>query len=189
MPNPTSRRRKTLLTIGELVIYAMLGALMMAADLMMNVIPNVHLGGVLIVVYTLVYRAKALFPIYVYVFLIGLYEGFGMWWTAYLYIWAVLWLVVMLLPKRMPRWLAPVVYGVACASHGFAFGLLYAPVQKITMHLTWSQTMVWVQMGFLPADVPHGIGNLIGSILIVPLVALLRRLDRQTIKAAPVIQG
>ena len=57
----------------------MLGALMMVSDLLMNVIPNVHLIGVMIVVLTVVYRWKALFPIYVYVLLIGLMEGLGTW--------------------------------------------------------------------------------------------------------------
>ena len=177
-------RRKALLTIGEIAIYAMLGALMAVSDLVMNVIPNVHLGGMLIVVYTLVYRAKALFPIYVYVGLIGFFEGFGIWWIPYLYIWAILWLAVMLLPRKMPCWLAPIVYALVCAAHGFAFGFLWAPTQMLFFNYTWEQTMIWWKWGFITADLFHGIGNLVGSILIVPLSTLLYRLDRQTVRAA-----
>ncbi len=181
------RSSKALLTIGEIAIYAMLGTLMVVADLVMNIIPNVHLGGVLIVVYTLVYRAKALFPIYVYVFLVGLFEGFGLWWVPYLYVWAILWLTTMLLPKRMPKWLAPIVYAVICGAHGFAFGIWWMPSQMLLLNYTWEQTLIWWQYGFIFADIPHGIGNLVGSILIVPLSTLLRQLDRQTVKAAPMI--
>ncbi len=181
---PSNARRKALLTLGEIAIYAMLGALMAASDLIMNVIPNVHLVGVLIVVFTLVYRAKALFPIYVYVGLIGFFEGYGIWWIPYLYVWTILWLAVMLLPRKMPKWLAPIVYALVCAAHGFAFGLLWAPTQMLFFSYTWEQTMIWWKMGFIFADIPHGIGNLVGSVLIVPLTTLLRKLDRQTVKAA-----
>lgn len=185
MPKPDNRKAsKALLTIEEICIYAMLGTLMMAADLVMNIVPNVHLGGVLIVVYTLVYRVKALFPIYVYVFLIGAFEGFGIWWVSYLYIWAVLWLMVMLLPRKMPKWLAPIVYTLVCAAHGFSFGLLWAPSQMLFFSYTWEETMIWWKWGFLFADIPHGIGNLVGSVLVVPLATLLRKLDRQTVRAA-----
>ena len=182
--NTNRKTNKVLLTIGEIAIYAMLGTLMVAADLVMTIIPNVHVGGVLIVVYTLVYRAKALFPIYTYVFLIGLFEGFGIWWVSYLYIWAILWLIVMILPKKMPKWLAPIVYAVVCAAHGFAFGLLWAPSQMLFFDYSWKQIVIWWQWGFITADIPHGIGNLVGSILIIPLTTLLRKLDKQTVKAA-----
>lgn len=166
------------LTIREMIVFAMLGTLMLVADIVMNVIPNVHLGGMLIVVYTLVYRSKALYPLYVYVLLIGLYEGIGTWWFTYLYIWAILWAVIMLLPRRMPKWLSPVVYSMVCAAHGFAFGLLWAPSEMLFMGFNWEQILVWWKWGFITADIPHGIGNLCASVLVVPLVTLLRRLNK-----------
>lgn len=157
----------------------MLGALMMVSDLLMNIIPNVHLIGVMIVVLTVVYRWKALFPIYVYVLLIGLMEGLGTWWLPYLYVWTLLWGMAMLLPKRMPKWLAPIVYALVCGLHGFGFGLWWIPSQMLLMSFSFKQALVWWQFGFFTADIPHGIGNLVGSILIVPLVNLIRRLDKR----------
>ena len=151
---------------------------MMVSDLVMNILPNVHLVGVMIVVQTVVYRRKALYPIYLYVFLIGLFEGFGLWWLPYLYVWTVLWALTMLLPRRMPRWLAPILYSLVCGLHGFAFGFLWIPSQMLLMDFTFEQAMVWWSFGFVTADIPHGIGNLIGSVLIVPMVALIRRLDK-----------
>ena len=168
---------KRTLTIREIAVFAMLGTLMTVSDMVMNLIPNVHLGGMFIVVFTLVYRAKALLPLYIYVLLIGLYEGFGFWWFTYLYIWAILWAVVMLLPRKMPHWLAPVIYSIVCAAHGFAFGLLWAPSQMLLMSFSFEQILVWWKWGFITADIPHGIGNLCASVLIVPLVTLLRRLN------------
>ena len=169
---------KPFLSIKEIAVFALLGTLMCVSDIVMNVIPNVHLGGMFIVAYTLVYRSRALFPLYTYILLIGLYEGFGTWWFVYLYIWAILWAAVMLVPTKMPRWLAPVVYSVICAAHGFAFGLLWAPSEMLFMGFSWKQILVWWRIGFITADIPHGIGNLCASVMILPLVTLLRRLNQ-----------
>lgn len=174
------RSKKVLLTVFDIAIFGMLGALMMVSDLLMNIIPNVHLVGVMIVVLTVVYRWKALFPIYVYVVLIGFAEGFGMWWLPYLYVWTVLWGIVMLLPRKMPRWLAPILYTLVCGLHGFAFGFLWIPSQMLLMSFSFEQALVWWQFGFFTADIPHGIGNLVGSVLIVPMVTLIRKLDKRT---------
>jgi energy-coupling factor transport system substrate-specific component len=174
-----SRRKKALLTVYEIAVFGMLGALMMVSDLLMNIIPNVHLVGVMIVVLTVVYRRKALFPIYVYVLLIGLMEGIGLWWLPYLYIWTLLWGMIMLLPRRMPTWLAAMIYAAVCGLHGFAFGFLWIPSQMLLMGFSFEQALVWWKFGFITADIPHGIGNLVGSTLIIPLVTLIRKLDKR----------
>lgn len=169
--------RRAALTIHEIVVFAMLGGLMTVSDFIMNLVPNVHPVGVMIVTFTAVYRVKALYPIYVYVFLIGLLEGFGAWWLAYLYVWAILWGLAMLIPPKAPRWLAAVLYSFVCALHGFAFGFLWIPSQMLLLNFTFEQALVWWSFGFFTADVPHGIGNLVGSLLILPLISLIRRLD------------
>ena len=69
----------------------------------MSALPNIHLLGMLIMVLTLTFRWRALIPIYIYVFLDGLYFGFNVWWVPYLYVWTVLWGMVMLLPKQMSK--------------------------------------------------------------------------------------
>lgn len=114
------------LTIQEIAIFGMLGAVMYVSKMIMELIPNVHLLATFIVAFTIVYRQKALYPIYVYVFLNGLFSGFAAWWIPYLYVWTVLWAFVMVLPKKMPRKAEPFVYMAVCAAHGFLFGTLYA---------------------------------------------------------------
>ena len=178
-PTRVSRRKKAFLTIYEIAIFGMLGAVMMVSDILMNIIPNVHLVGVMIVVLTVLYRWKALFPIYVYVLLIGLSEGIGTWWLPYLYVWTILWGMVMLLPKKMPKWLAPIVYALVCGLHGFGFGFWWIPSQMALMGFSLEQALIWWQFGFFTADIPHGIGNLVGSPLIIPLVTLIRKLDKR----------
>ena len=94
------------LTTREITVFAMLGAVMYASKLLMELIPNVHLLGVLVVAFTVVYRKKALYPIYIYVLLNGIFCGFAAWWVPYLYVWTVLWGAVMLLPQKMPNGLS-----------------------------------------------------------------------------------
>ena len=91
------RRGKKGLSIREMAIFAMLGALMFVSKIIMEVLPNIHILGLLIIVYTLTYRVRALIPIYIYVLLNGLIAGFSLWWVPYLYIWTLLWGATMLL--------------------------------------------------------------------------------------------
>lgn len=169
------------LTIKEMTMFAMLGALMYISKMIMEFAPNVHLLGVFTIAYTVVYRKKALYPIYIYVILNGIFGGFAPWWLPYLYVWTILWGVVMLLPKKMPKKIAPVVYMVICAAHGFLFGTLYAPVQAILYGLDFKGTLAWIIAG-LPWDFIHGVSNFFCGILIVPIILILRRAERSMAK-------
>ncbi len=165
------------LTIRETVVFAMLGTMMYASKMIMELLPNVHLLGVFTIAYTVVYRKKALYPIYVYVLLNGIFSGFATWWIPYLYIWLVLWGAVMLLPKKMPVLIRPVVYMAVCAAHGFLFGTLYAPAQALLYGLSLKGMVAWIIAG-LPWDVVHGISNFFCGFLIVPVVSVLRLAER-----------
>ena len=148
---------------------------MYISKLLMEFLPNIHLLGMFIVVYTLVFRYKALIPIYIYVFLLGIYGGFSPWWVPNLYIWTILWLVTMLLPRNMSRQTCAFVYTLVCAMHGFAFGLLYVPGQALLTGMNFEASVAWVISG-LPFDAIHGLGNLLTGLLILPLTDLIRRL-------------
>ena len=156
----------------------MLGTVMFCSKIIMEVLPNIHLLGMLTMTYTLVFRKKALIPIYVYVMVNGLYAGFAAWWVSYLYIWTVLWAITMLLPKRMPQKVKYIVYPAVCCLHGLVFGILYAPAQALLFGLNFKQMIAWIIAGF-PMDILHGIGNLFAGLLIVPLSQLLTKLMKQ----------
>ncbi len=158
-----------------MAVFAMLGTIMFISKIVMEFLPNIHLLGMLTMLYTVVFRTKALIPIYIYVFLNGLFAGFNMWWIPYLYIWTILWGITMLLPKKMPRGARMVVYPIVCSLHGLAFGTLYAPAQAVMFHFTLEQTLAWIAAG-LWFDVTHSIGNLCLGLLIVPLSELLHRI-------------
>lgn len=151
---------------------------MYASKLIMEVAPNVHLLGVFTVALTVVYRKKALYPIYTFVLLTGFFAGFSTWWVSYLYIWAVLWGAVMLLPRALPKKIRPLVYMGVCAAHGFLYGTLYAPTQALLFGLDFQGMIAWIVAG-LPWDAVHGISNFICGILIVPIINIIRRVENQ----------
>lgn len=165
------------LTIREIAVFGMLGGVMYASKLIMELIPNVHLLGVLTIAYTVVYRKKALYPIYTYVILNGIFSGFAAWWVPYLYLWTLLWGAVMLLPRSIPKRAQPVVYMMLCAAHGFLFGTMYAPAQAILFGLSFKGMIAWIIAG-LPWDFIHGISNFFCGILIVPIITVLKYAER-----------
>ncbi len=168
------------LTVRETAVFAMLGAMMYCSKMIMEIAPNIHLLGVFTVAFTVVYRKKALYPIYVFVFLTGLFNGFATWWLPYLYLWTVLWGVVMLLPRSIPEKWAPIVYMVVCGLHGYLYGALYAPAQAVLYGLDLQGMATWIIAG-LPWDMVHGTSNLVCGVLIWPLVKVLRRVEKSSI--------
>lgn len=161
------------LTTRELTIFAMLGGVMYASKMIMEFAPNIHLLGVFTIAFTVVYRKKALYPIYIYVLLLGLLNGFASWWIPHLYVWTVLWAVVMFLPQKMSSKMALWVYMSVCALHGLLYGVLYAPSQAILYGLSFKATISWIIAGF-PFDVIHGISNFFCALLVMPIVKTLR---------------
>ena len=156
----------------------MFGALMFCSKIIMEALPNIHLLGMLTMVLTVSFRAKALIPIYIYVLLNGIYAGFNMWWVPYLYIWTILWGVTMLVPKNISPKLACVVYPTICALHGFAYGTLYAPAQALMFGFNTEQTIAWIVSG-LPFDIIHGVSNIFTGLLVYPFSELVKKLMKR----------
>ena len=153
----------------------MLGSLMFASRVTMAALPNIHLLGMFIMTFTVVFRIRALIPLYIYIFLEGLFSGFALWWMPYLYVWTVLWGLTMLIPKRTPRKVKYFLYPAICALHGYCFGILYTPAQALIMGWSFEQALVWAAGGTL-FDIAHGTSNIFAGMLVLPLSELLNRL-------------
>ena len=165
------------LSLYEMALFSMFGAMMYISKVLMQFLPNVHLLGMFVILLTVLYRKKALIPIYVFVLLEGFSQGFNAWWFPYLYVWTVLWGVVMLLPKNMSKTVQAVVYPIVCSLHGFLFGILYAPAQALFFGLNFEQTLAWIAAG-LYFDLIHGISNLFAGILVLPLKEAIGHLEK-----------
>lgn len=162
------------LRIYEIALFGMLGSLMFASKKLMELFPNVHLLAMFVISITVVFRLKALFPIYTYVFLDGLFSGFATWWVPYLYIWLPLFGAVLLVPKNLPKKVRMVIYIALGGLHGVLFGILYAPFQAFAFGLSFEGTIAWIIAG-LPFDLIHSVSNIISGFLIYPLISVLDR--------------
>lgn len=173
-----SKQKSTVkITVFEMTVFSMLGALMYASKVLMEALPNVHLIGVFIVSETIVFRKKALYPLYVFVFLTGLFNGFATWWLPYLYVWTILWGMAMLIPQKLTDKKLAVTSAVICSLHGFLFGTIYAPAQALLFNLDFKGMTAWIIAG-LPYDAIHGVSNLVCGLLIVPIANILKHSEK-----------
>lgn len=174
----SEQSKKLRLSVKELTLLSFLGVIMFVSKEVMEFLPNVHLIGVFTVATTAVYRRKALYSVFVFVMLVGVYNGFNTWWFPYFYLWPALWGMTMLIPKKANPVLTKVLYIAVCSLHGFAYGTLYAPFQALMYGFNLEQTLTWIVAG-LPWDAVHGISNLIAGVLIIPIISLLQRYKRK----------
>ncbi len=157
----------------SLVRYALLAALLVAAKEALAVLPNIEIVTLLITVYTVVYRRRALVPIYLFVAIETVLYPFFSTVVMYLYIWAVLWGLVMLLPRRI---LPAPVYMLIGGLYGLAFGTLCAPAQALMFFLDFKGMLAWIVAG-LPFDVTHALSGFVTCLLVPPLARLFLRLE------------
>lgn len=157
-----------------MTIFAMFGAIMFISKLIMEFLPNIHPLGLFITVLTLLYRVKAIIPIYVYVLLNGLYAGFATWWVPYTYIWLILWALIMIIPKNASNKVIFILSLLFNGIFGLAFGFLYMPFQAFAFGLNLQGAISWFIAG-LPFDVLHMCGNIAMSFLVLPLYKTLKR--------------
>lgn len=176
---PSRLKSNMKLTVREMAVFGMLGALIFASKMVMEIFPNVHLIGVFTIALTVIYRKKALYPIYIFVLITGLFSGFATWWIPYIYVWTVLWAAAMLLPQNMPEKIRPVIYMLLCSAHGFLYGTIYAPSQAILFGLDFKETIAWIIAG-LPWDCIHGISNFFCGILIVPIIKIIQLAEKNS---------
>ena len=154
----------------------MLGAMMFALKTVMMSLPNIHPIGMFIMTLTVVYRLKALIPIYIFIILDGIFFP-GVWWFPYLYIWAILWGITMLLPKNMKPAVAAVVYPIVCGLYGLLFGVFYAPAEAIIYGMSFEGMIAWIALG-TGFDILHAVGNAAMGCLVLPLSVVLLKLER-----------
>ena len=174
------RRRLLSRRIRSLCIFAMLGALMFASKIALEWAPNIHMLGMFTMAFTLVYRWKALIPIYLYATVLFVFYGFAPWSIIHFYVWTVLWGITMLIPQKLPTAAKAVIYPVLCALHGLTYGFLcgFSQVPIYYGSFTIAKLLTYTASGFW-FDILHAVGNLGFGLLILPLSTLLLRLEKK----------
>ncbi len=111
-----TRRAKLL----EVLVLTLLGVLMYVSQIVMAALPNIEIVSLLIIVTVHKFGVKALASVYVFVMCEIMTYGLSMWVINYLYVWAVLCIVVCFIRKIGNT----CVYTLVATLFGLAFGTL-----------------------------------------------------------------
>lgn len=161
------------LTVRQITLFAMLGAMTFAAKYAMSGLPNIEPVSLMVMVFACVFGKKSAYPIGVYVMMEFLFYGLGFWNFIYLYIWAIL--AAAAYPLRgMENRLG---WALLSGTFGLLFGALCAPVDLVVGGPALALSR-WVSG--IPFDIAHCIGNfVIALVLFPPVRSLTEKLSKQ----------
>ena len=148
-----------------------MAALIFASKVALAALPNINLNSLLIILTVVFFGWKSLYTVYVYVMLEGLVFGFSIWWFGYLYVWAILFVVAMLLRKND----SAVIWAVIAGLYGLIFGpLMY--LEYFAINGGWEMFFaMWVSG--IPYDLAHCGGNFVFTLVLYrPLHKVMERL-------------
>ena len=162
--------KKTGLSLGETVLFGMLGALTFALQVVMAPLPNIEPVSLLTMLFAVTFGWKSLYCVYTFVAMEILFHGIGLWNINYLYIWTVLAVAAIMLRKMESGFGWALLSGV----FGLFFGALCGIVDIFIGGFGYAAAK-WVSG--IPFDLLHCGGNFaIALILWKPLKNLLARL-------------
>lgn len=162
--------KRTKLTLREVVLYGVLGALTFAAQVVMGPLPNIEPVSLMVMIFGAVFGWRGLYPVYVFVVMEVLYYGLGLWNINYLYIWGVLAVAAILLRKMQQ----PLGWAMVSAVFGLCFGALCGIVDIFIGGFGYAAAK-WASG--IPFDIAHCGGNfVIALVLFKPLRTLVEKL-------------
>jgi len=151
-----------------LILTAIWAALLVIAQVAMGFIPNGELVSLLITIFTLKYKKHALAAIYIFVLIEGVIYGFGYWWFNYLYVWTILWLMIVILPKIDSAIYYAVILGVFGLMFGAFCSLIYFFIGGPSMALAYF-------LAGIRFDFYHLIGNVVITLILYrPLTLVMK---------------
>lgn len=161
------------LAVRRIVYIAVMTAIMEAAKIALNPVPNVELITLLVIVFTKQFGWKMTLPaVLIFAFIECTYWGFGTWSIVYFYMWPLLVLLTHLNRNAESSWN----YTVLSAAFGLTFGAFCSVVTLIAAGL--KAAFAWWIAG-IPYDLVHGISNFIICLLLFrPLNNALEALKR-----------
>ena len=158
------------LTIREITLFAVLGAMMFALQVVRAPLPNIEPVSLLVMIFAAVFGWKALYPVYVFVVMEILFYGISTWNIYYLYVWAVLAFAAILMRKQTQ----PLAWALLSAVYGLMFGALCGIVDIFIGGFGYAAAK-WVSG--IPFDLLHCGGNFVIALIIFrPLRTALEKL-------------
>ena len=159
------------LTIREITLFAVLGALTFALQVAMAPLPNIEPVSLLVMLYAATFGWKCLYPVYVFVVMEILFYGISTWNIYYLYVWAILAILAILFRKMED----PLGWAILSGAFGLAFGALCG-ITDIFIYGFPVAVAKWVSGIWF--DLLHCGGNFVMALLLfAPMRKLLGKLN------------
>lgn len=158
-------KAKLSLTTKDIVLMGLMLASIEVVKSALSFIAGVEMVTLLFILYTLYFRKKMVYLLLCFYLTEGVLYGFGIWWFAYLYIWALLVWLVYLFRKRKSVWFWSVLSGLFGLSFGLLCSFMSLFAGGIKVAVSW-----WI--AGIPTDILHGISNF------VICLVLFKPLDR-----------
>ena len=164
------------LKLVELLILVLMGVLMYVSQVIMAPLTNIELVSFLIIITARRFGFKSLISVYIFAFLEIMTYGIAIWNVMYLYVWAILVLIVILFRKIGNVILYTVISGL--------FGILFGTLCSVPYFMTGGISMgvAWIISGF-SFDITHCIGNVVlTAILYIPITKAYNYILNKTLK-------
>ena len=162
---------KPLISVREIALFGVLGALTFAAKLVMSGLPNIEPVSLMVMLFAVTFGKKAIYPIYVYVAMEILVYGINLWNIYYLYVWLVLAVAAYLMRGNDQ----PLVWAILSAVFGLSFGALCGITDIFILGGIAPAVAKWTS-GVL-FDVVHGVANFVIALLLFkPMRQLMQKL-------------
>lgn len=158
----------------ELCSLALCTALIVVVKKVLEPIPNVEGVTFLIILFTLFFGWKTIFPVVIYIVEEGLYWGFGFWFPFYCIIWPLLVILVLLFKKRLKN------NALSWSFFSAIFVLVFDGVYALTTYPMGGWKIVWASIvSGISFGVIHMISNFfICLALFTPLYRIMEQLTK-----------
>jgi len=161
------------ITVRELALFSVLGALTFAAKYVMAMLPNIEPVSLMVMLFAVVFGRKCLYPVYLYVTMEILFFGLGLWNVNYLYVWLILAVAAYLL-RGME---SPLGWAMVSGVFGLLFGALCGIVDIFIGGFPYAVAK-WISG--IPFDLMHCAGNFVMALLLFrPMRQLMEKLYRK----------
>ena len=167
MKSPTQSAKRKLVTA---ILLTMFGVIMYISQVIMASLPNVEIVSLIIILITRKFGYKALLSVYVFVGLEILTYGISLWVINYLYVWAILVLIVLCFRKIDNSYF----YAIISSIYGLLFGTLcsipYFTIGGVSMGISYI-------IGGIGFDFAHCIGNFVLLVILYkPLTKVIEKI-------------
>ena len=153
----------------EIILLTLFGVLMYVSQVVMASLPNIELVSLLIILTARKFGYKSLVSVYVFVWCEILTYGLSLWVVNYLYVWAILCLIICLVRKIDSVWL----YTLISALFGLAFGSICSIPSFFIGGISFGISYIISGFGF---DLAHCVGNAVLTFLLYrPLTIVLEK--------------